>query len=195
MGALARKAEGLRVLMPLLACFSGRIGSGKSSVSEALAQQLGWRRTSFSDYLRVELQRRGGDPGSREALQDLGQSLVEADGEAFCRAVLIAGGFQPGGNFLLDGVRHVDIFRALARLARPSSARLIFLAADDVSRHERVAGRPDGRTDFARAEAHLVEADMKDSLPAIADLCVNATQDLEVVVDQCLTAIRQWTDL
>lgn len=181
--------------MPLLACFSGRIGSGKSSVSEALAERLGWRRTSFSEYLRAELQRRGGDPSSRQALQDLGQSLVEADGEAFCKAVLTAGGFQPGCNFLLDGVRHVDIFRTLTGLALPSSTRLIFLAADDASRHERVAVRRDGRADFARAEAHQVEADMKDGLPAIADLCVNASQELEVVVGQCLAAVHQWVDL
>ena len=78
--------------MSLLLCFSGQIGSGKSSVSTAVAEVLGWRRTGFGDYLRGEIARLGGDPDDRKALQDLGQQRVEDDSTAFCRDVLVAGG-------------------------------------------------------------------------------------------------------
>jgi cytidylate kinase len=43
--------------MTLLLCFSGQIGSGKSSASIAVAEALGWKRTGFGDYLRSERSR------------------------------------------------------------------------------------------------------------------------------------------
>jgi len=154
--------------MGLLVCFAGRIGSGKSSVSQALAERLGWERAGFSDFLRAELAQRGNDAPSREMLQDFGQAMVEGDPEGFCRAVLDAGNFRPGGDMLVDGVRHAEIHRILARIALPSTAKLIFLTADEASRLDRVKERGDGSTDFARAEAHRVEADLQEDLPAIA---------------------------
>ena len=177
--------------MTTLVCFSGQIGSGKSSVSTAVAFALGWRRTGFGDYLRAEVERGGGDPTSREALQDLGQRLVEADAEAFCRSVLVAGGFTPGDDFLIDGVRHVEIFRILTRLAKPSIAHLLFLSADEAHRLERVRDRAD-KEDFARAATHRVEAELRDTLPALADVVINATQPFDDVVADCLAGIRIW---
>jgi hypothetical protein len=178
--------------MGLVVGFAGRIGSGKSSVSEALAHTLGWRRTGFGDYLRDELTRRGGDPDLREALQDLGQSLVDTDPEGFCRTVLAAGGFAPGADLLVDGIRHVDIHRIIARLVPPSEPKLIFLAADDTRRIGRVGGRASGHADFARAETHRVEADLRASLPAIADVTIDAHEDFAKVVEACLAAIESW---
>ena len=97
LGLDARK----RLAEPLL--FPGQIGSGKSSVSAAVAAAvLSWRRAGFGDYLRAEIERAGGDPTSREALQELGQHLIEADAEAFCRSVLDAGGFTPGDDFVIE---------------------------------------------------------------------------------------------
>ena len=57
----------------LVACFAGKIGSGKTSVTNVLARGLQWRRVGFGDYVRAELARRGGDPDVRKDLQDLGR--------------------------------------------------------------------------------------------------------------------------
>ena len=78
----------------LVICFSGRIGSGKSSVTKALANALHWRRASFGDYVRARVAEQGGDPASREDLQNLGQALVEANPEAFAVAVIHAAGYE-----------------------------------------------------------------------------------------------------
>ena len=180
--------------MTLLACFSGQIGSGKSSVSAAVAAALGWRRTGFGDYLRAEIARGGGDSHSREALQDLGQRLVGADPEAFCRSVLAAGGFAPGDDFVVDGVRHVEIFRILGRVAAPSTARLIFLSANEAHRLGRVADRLD-KDDFARAATHRVEAELRNDLPTVADIVVDATRPFDDVVAYCIARIRAWRQL
>src|SRR6478609_5730788 len=100
----------------LVVCFSGRIGSGKTSVTDALSNALGWPKAGFGDYLRERIKREGGDSTSRQALQDLGQSLVDSDADGFCADVISSASFVPGGNLVLEGIRHVDIYRRIARL-------------------------------------------------------------------------------
>jgi cytidylate kinase len=180
--------------LSLLLCFSGQIGSGKSSVSSAVAEALGWRRTGFGDYLRSEITRLGGDPSSRKALQDLGQSRVEEDPLAFCRDVLAAGGFQPGDDFVVDGVRHLGIFQILHTVSTPTRARLIFLSTAEATRIARVNQRPDGK-DFARASAHRVESELRDALSRAADSLVTTDQPLERVIADCLNLVRQWQQI
>jgi cytidylate kinase len=177
--------------MSLLLCFSGQIGSGKSSVSQAVASALGWRCTGFGDYLRNEIARLGGDPNDRKVLQDLGQRRVEDDSAAFCRDVLAVAGFQPGDDFVVDGIRHVAIFEILAAESAPSQARLLFLGARQNIRSARVQIRPDAQ-DFVRASAHLVETELQDALPRRADALVDADQPLQRVVTDCLKLVRDW---
>lgn len=177
--------------MSLLLCFSGQIGSGKSSVSTAVADALGWRRTGFGDYLRGEVARSGGDPEDRKALQDLGQARVDADAVAFCRDVLAAGGFYPGEDFVIDGIRHVAIFEILKQVSSPSHSKLLFLGAGEVTRSERVQARADA-ADFARASAHRVEAEVRDVLPDRADALINADQAMDRVVFDCLQWVSKW---
>ncbi len=175
--------------MTILLCFSGAIGSGKSSVSASIAEALGWPRTAFGDYVRAEVARTGGDPTSRQTLQDFGQARVEANAVAFCRDVLGHGGFIPGMNFIIDGVRHLDIYLILTRLAEPTKARLVFLAADDVSRARRVEKRGD-QEDLVSADRHRVEADLREGLPQAANATVDASRPFASVVEECLKYVR-----
>ena len=177
--------------MNLLLCFSGQIGSGKSSVSTAVARILGWRRTGFGDYLRTKIARCGGDPDDRMSLQDLGQARVDANPEAFCAEVLAAGGYSPGDNFIVDGIRHVRIFEILARVSHPSKAKLLFLDAGEVTRSNRVRLRADAK-DFARASAHHVEFELIGTLPERADGVVDADQPMCRVIADCLMLIGLW---
>lgn len=177
--------------MSLLLCFSGQIASGKSSVSTEVAAALGWQRTGFGEYLRSEITRLGGDPNDRKALQDLGQERVDGDSAAFCRDVLTAAGFQPGDDFVIDGIRHVAIFEILAAVAKPSEARLLFLGAPESTRNDRVQLRADAQ-DFVRASTHRVEAELQDALPQRADAVVDADPPLDQVVAECLALVRRW---
>src|SRR5262249_3604780 len=82
-------------------CFSGRIGSGKSSVAARLSHALGWPRAGFGEDLRRRIAQEGCDRDSRHALQDLGQTLVDANPDPFW-ADLASAGFVAGGNLILD---------------------------------------------------------------------------------------------
>jgi hypothetical protein len=103
------------------------------------------------------------------------------------------GGFKPGEDFLIDGVRHVAIFRILAHIAAPSTARLLFLSANEALRLDRIADRPD-KDDFARAATHRAEAELRDDLPTLADKIIDASRPFGDVVADCTEAIKAWRD-
>ncbi len=178
--------------MPLVVSFAGQIGSGKSSVSQALATTLNWPRAAFGDYLRKLAVRQGLDAANREVLQDLGQFLVEQDSRSFCRAVLLDGGFSPGINMLIDGVRHVEIQHDITALVAPSPTKLIYLGAGQDERLVRISARSGGQSDFNRAESHLVESELGRGLPEVADAVIDAERELSAVVRECETQIRNW---
>lgn len=180
--------------MGLLVCFAGGIGSGKSSVCKTTAKRLGWRCSGFGDYVRSELRRLGGNADSREELQDLGQSLVDKDPEALCRAVLEAVQFTPGENCLIDGIRHVDVFNILRTISSPSVGKLIYLSVDANDRMVRVATRDGDVSDFNRAEKHKTEQEVTLSLPLAADHVIDATADVNAVVQECLDCIGNWRE-
>ena len=177
--------------MSLIVCVSGKIGSGKSSVLTALGEKLHWKRTGFGDYLRAEIFNAGGDPSSREALQDIGKHLVESDPDGFCRAVLAYGDYQAGDNLFVDGVRHVDIFNILKRIAAPADVRLIFLSVTDDVQRSRVTTRSDS-DDLVRAVGHTVEYDLTESLPQHADANIDGDQPFDDVVASCVHTIQSW---
>lgn len=172
----------------LVVCFSGRMTSGKSSVSNILSEVLDWRRVGFSDHLRERLVSENVEP-TREALQDLGQRLVTEQPDEFCRAVLAMGQFAPGDNLLVDGIRHRDIYDRIARLVAPSRTILIYLAVSDDDIRARGNARDHDGTALLRADQHPVEAELKDTLPASADLVVDARQSLQEVLTMTITHI------
>ncbi|MDE2851193.1 MAG: hypothetical protein OXP74_11330 [Acidobacteriota bacterium] len=177
----------------LLVCFSGKIGSGKTSISRSVARWLECGRASFGGYLRDEITLRGGDPNCRKSLQDLGLSRITQDAESFCRDVLAAGGFVRGEDFVLDGVRHVAVVPHLVRIGSPSQVRLIFLEAAGELRSVRVGERSEGDwADFDRATRHLVEADMDAGLPAVADAIVDSSLREQDVFRECVGLIQRW---
>ena len=177
----------------LLVCFSGKIGSGKTSTSRAVASALGCGRASFGDYLRDEVAARGDDSFCRKSIQDLGQARIEQDAESFCRDVLAAGGFIPGEDFVLDGIRHVEVLPHLVSISAPSEVRLIFLKADAELRSIRVADRSASvPEDFARATNHVVEADMEEELPMAAHAIVDSTLPEQDVIAQCIGLFDAW---
>ena len=188
-----KKGSAAGAALGLLVCFSGKIGSGKTAISRAVARRLDCGRTSFGGYLRKEAARRGYDPDSREALQEIGQSRIEHDAASLCRDVLADGGFVPGEDFVLDGVRHVDVLPHLVHIAAPSEVRLIFLDADAKLRSNRVAERShSAREEFDRVAEHVVEAHMEDELPMVAHEIVDSSLAKQKVIEVCLGIIGDW---
>lgn len=160
--ALAARCERRQVASshnaPCVLAFAGAIGSGKSTVSAAVASELGWPRASFGDYVRAEARRRGLDASSRDVLQALGETLISEGWDTFCAGVLRQADWRPGTPLVIDGIRHIEAIDTLAKLTAPSSIRLVYLEASEEERRRRLYARGLGNdAERLRLEAYSTE--------------------------------------
>lgn len=177
-------------MLPIV-CFSGSIGSGKSSVSKSVAQRLGCKRAGFGDYVRHLVASLDGDPNSRKELQDLGQSRVEADASEFCDGLLRYAEFEAPEQMVVDGIRHGRVFALLRQKFHPQQVILLHLDVEDGTRRTRFASR-DGTADgLEPALAHAVEKESEGYLPSVATSVIDANRPFLEVVQACLQAIEQ----
>src|SRR5216683_5953864 len=102
----------------MLIALAGPMGSGKSTVSRALAARLNARILGFGEYVRVCARERGLDADDRTVLQDLGQKLVAKYPIAFVRDAVRWAGHQPGNRIIFDGIRHETVWDAILALGK-----------------------------------------------------------------------------
>ncbi len=158
-------------MKPYVVAFSGRIASGKSTISQGVATTLGWPRASFGDYVRETALSRGFDPEDRSVLQEIGELLVR-DPDVFCRSVLARFGFVHGQGFVIDGIRHLEVLEELRRAVAPQEVCLIYVEAPETAIHRRLMEErvEDGKIDAW--EQHSTETQVQGSLAGLAELVV-----------------------
>jgi dephospho-CoA kinase len=106
----------------------GPIASGKTTAARLLSERLTWPVISFGAYVRAEAQRRG-IALERGQLEGLGAHLIATRGhEQFLRDVLQ--GQVSAVEFVLEGVRHVDMLRAVKRLFGSATSVYLHVSAD-----------------------------------------------------------------
>lgn len=158
--------------------FSGLIGSGKTTLSQAVAHALQWPRASFGDFVRSVARNQGIEVESRESLQEIGLSLILKGWPTFCRDVLAAAGWAPGSPIVVDGIRHAEAVHHLSELVAPLPFVLIHVSVKEQVRNMRLDQRDGGPAPTA-VELHSTEAAVIDLLPKMADLLVDSTSTLE----------------
>jgi hypothetical protein len=143
-------------------------------------------RASFGDYVRAVASERGLEL-NRDNLQAVGLDLIGGGWEPFCRAVLAHRAWQPGQMLVVDGVRHVEAVRQLRHLVAPSTLLLVHLRIDEELRQERIServGEADGVSE--KQESHSTEAEVKDTLPLLADLVVDGAKQVNQLADEII---------
>jgi shikimate kinase len=151
--------------------FSGRIGSGKTSISREVAKSTGYKYASFGDHVRQVALYLDLDASRREVLQDLGWFLARYP-EQLCRRVLQQADYQQGEPLVIDGVRTVEVLEVLRSQVAPSRLLLVYVAADEDTLIDRA--RHEGRypTNLHLLEQHPIEEQTLTTLPEKADIVV-----------------------
>ena len=174
----------------ILICFAGRIASGKTTLSRAVAETLEWPWAGFGDYIRMEARRKGLDE-SRGVLQNIGESLME-DPDDFCRLLLQQVSWEPGRHIVIDGIRHVRILDSMRRVTATSKVLLVFVETKEQVLKRRLAARNapegDGLSDF---EMHSTEREVIKNLPAAADLIVDGSKPVDILVQDIVCWLRR----
>jgi cytidylate kinase len=179
----------LRALEPQIIAFAGQRGSGKTTISEAVANVLHWPRASFGDYLRATAKRQG-LADATENLQELGAALVK-EPDSFCDAVLTFSKWEAGEPLIVEGVRHESILESLRRKVAPLEVRLVYLDISEAERFKRLTQREvstEQRIDAV--ENHSTESQVKSVLADAADFRVSTEESTELVVGRIVEWIQ-----
>lgn len=178
----------------MIVTLAGAIGSGKTTLARALADRLGWPAASFGDYVREQARRRDLDPGSRKVLQDLGQSLVEADPERFLAEALAWMNYDATAGIVLDGLRHKSVWQALRAHSENFPEQpvvLFFLDTPDDVRHARLRERGLDEAAIAIADGHRAEQDLTDHLRGAADHRLMGRDSVDQLVELAIAALPE----
>jgi adenylate kinase family enzyme len=173
----------------MIVAFAGRIASGKSAVSKAVAEHYSLDRVSFGDAVRSEARRRG-DLDTRASLQALGDELIVAGWDVFCALVTGQVDWDGHSSLVVDGVRHLGALDALRRLAGSSGAYLVFVDAPWERRRAWLAERGVGGPEAVAADRHPNESEL-DAVMGQANLVVDNHTYLDRVVAQVVRTLDE----
>jgi dephospho-CoA kinase len=169
--------------------FSGQIKSGKTTVSQAVAEALGCGRASFGDEVRKAVQSMG-LPIEREHLQRIGEAFVSTRLEQFCLDVLAQVESNSTSHQIVDGVRHVEAADCLKRLVAPKQFRLIYVDTDESIREHRHLETSPTKTPLKMYDHHSTEVQVANQLKESADLVVNGLEPLPAIVLRIVSLIE-----
>lgn len=170
--------------------FSGAIGVGKSSLSRALQERLGWPRVSFGQYVRDYAAANGKDADDRATLQQLGQALVLTNVAGFVAGVLGQVDWRSGGNLILDGLRHVEVRQALLHeLGADFTLKLVHVSVDEDTRQQRAQENGIEQRMLSRYDQDLTEAQMARIMPPYADLVIDGTLPPRMAMDMIVARL------
>lgn len=176
--------------MPLVVAFAGRIGSGKTTITSAVARTLGWPRASFGDYVR-SVARQQQLKETRQNLQNLGTHLLRQDAHGFCASVLSSCGWKPPADLLIDGLRHVETIDLIRQLVTPAILKIVFITVQEGTRLTRLRERGEGNADaISQVEDHSSEQQVNFELREVTDLVVDGDRPVGEVVAQLVAWIR-----
>lgn len=181
----------MKLMLPTVVAFSGRIGSGKTTLCKAVATQLGWPYTSFGEYVRRIARERGLDDTSRSVLQDVGLTLIAAGWDSFCQGVLDDVGWKSGTPLLLDGIRHLEALQTLRRLVSPLDLMLVYIDVSDSVRSSRLAARQHGLGDLGRHEEHSTERQVATLLRSKATTILDGSLAVEELAGMVVAAVAE----
>lgn len=161
---------------------AGGIASGKTSLAKALSEHLACPWTSFGDCVRTVAAEQGLDT-SRETLQAVGEALIGAGWDPFCRRTLGRCDWCPGGRVVIDGIRHVEAIRHLQAILYPVPLLLLFVQTDQSLRRKRLARRDDpAGHDLEQIESHPTEVDAAARLADMAERVLDGSQPITQTV-------------
>ncbi|MER5202154.1 AAA family ATPase [Streptomyces sp. NPDC002825] len=186
---IASTLRHLRTSAVDLTLVGGLPGSGKSTLSGALADRLGVTLLS-SDRLRKEL---AGIPADRSAAAPYGEGLYTPEGTATTYAALLeraATLLSRGESVVLDATwSNAEQREAARRVAEGAGADLVALHCQvpDETTAARLADRTAGASD---ADLDVATAVAEREPPWEEAVTIDTSGSLEAAVSQALTAIR-----
>ncbi len=160
--------------------FSGRKGSGKTTLAREVSMLLRWAHVGFGSYVRF-LAVQKGLPDTTENLQELGQSMIEEDSMKFCQDLLSFSKIASTQPFIVEGIRHLVVLYALREIVFPRKVLLIYVHAPEKLITERLSKRSNfSREQLLGLEQHATEIEVQTEIKKCADLIIDGSKPIVV---------------
>lgn len=168
---------------------AGKIGSGKSTLTNALSKKLSWSAVSFGSYIRDEAKKMGIEQ-NRLNLQQLGAELLK-NPEKLCMNVLSSASWNSDQNLLIDGIRHKNILKALYKLKPNLKIIFIYVDIKEDTRIKRLKKRTsDDYKILKEIESHSTEVDVINILQNNADIIVDGELPTNDLVQKIVSKLK-----
>jgi dephospho-CoA kinase len=170
--------------------FSGKIGSGKSSISGLIAEEFNFNKVSFGDYVRKIAMERGIEH-TRINLQDLGESLLANNPTQFCLNVLN----QASSDcefVIVDGIRHKIVLEEIRKIIHPNKLIHVHLQISEEIRIKRIYERQEITPEEVQSiDNHPSEKQVTSVLVKLADKVIDGGKDIKDII----TDLSEWLKL
>ena len=166
---------------------SGRMNSGKTTLTNELAKKLDCKVVSFGDYVR-KLAAERGLPLERIQLQKLGQDLVDNNLHSFCLEVISQGNEKPYNTLIIDGIRHKVVLQKIKELIPSQNFFFVFIKTTEEVLIERDETRPLS-TPRELLEKDPTEIEVVNSLESFADIVIDNSSDIRISCDLIITRL------
>lgn len=164
--------------------FSGKIKSGKTTISQRVADQFGTKRASFGDFVRSICLSKQLNVASRDVLQAVGEATINEQGwPKFCASLLEFSDWEPNNPIVIDGIRHTEALHHLRVLLAPLQLVLVYVDVSQAIQDDRFTSL-DGSTSLQTAMLHSTERDVESSLKDAADLVVSGVCEVDHTVSE-----------
>jgi dephospho-CoA kinase len=172
---------------------SGKIGSGKSHVSNYLTNQFHIPVVSFGRMIAAQSTLRG-FAITRKNLQNFGYEMFTSLGpRLLVEEAIKLQKLQNTDALIFDGVRHELVLFEIKKMSR--HVMTIFLKADQSTRYNRYRSKYDEKElsliDFMEIDEHPIEKGI-DNLEKYADVIIDASGELENVYLNAFHSVNQF---
>lgn len=182
-------------MKPKIVGISGPIGAGKSSIANILINEKRFNYVSFGNLIRQILKRES-KKITRKSLQERGNQVIKQLGYEGITSLLLEN-IDPEADYVIDGIRHIEIFRFLKQVYG-TSFQLVFVDAPVRTRFERVRERAhydnvDSIQKFKEYENHPLESNIH-ILEEVASLVIDNTKNKQHMRRTIQKFVRQVFD-
>lgn len=174
----------------IVVAFTGPIGSGKSTLSRLVSNELGWPLASFGACVRKMADAYGFDK-SRKGLQLTGNFLIGRGWKIFCGQVLADANWKPSSNLIVDGIRHLEALETLRDIVTPANIYLVYVSLSKADRKNRLKARNnEDHLNLEEIELDPTEEQVKTILLNRADFVVYNSCPADKVAKKIATWIQ-----
>lgn len=158
--------------------FSGKHGSGKTTLAREFANDIKAKFISFGDYIRDIAKERKQNYEDRIVLRDIGEEQIGLGWSTFCQSVLDFYGYSGEKLLVVDGVRHIGCLEGFRIILPNPEIYVVYIDVSEALSLERQRKRGESELYTYSGNLHMTEEQVVTIIPSIADLKLDGSKDI-----------------